>query len=228
MNEEVKKEAEFFGDIVIVPYKDTYDLVVLKTVAICEYGVSIGSRIERFTTLFLHKLTKYRFFQVRTVSARHIMKGDDDTFVRVDAVIEAATAIKDGRSLYVGNMNYFHEPLRSGKWTVTYEVIRQSCFFSFLESVSGLFLLVMVLYSILYINSAFVKIVRSELPEKCYVPVGCGILRISSKPIGFFEKFFFEMKIDVLRYLEPVNETSNVHCSNAAGLVQVSEMQSLF
>ncbi|XP_047974787.1 hydroxyproline O-galactosyltransferase GALT6-like [Salvia hispanica] len=96
VNEEVKKEAEFFGDIVIVPYKDTYDLVVLKTVAICEYGV-------------------------RTVSARHIMKGDDDTFVRVDAVIEAATAIKDGRSLYVGNMNYFHEPLRSGKWTVTYE-----------------------------------------------------------------------------------------------------------
>ncbi|XP_042034794.1 hydroxyproline O-galactosyltransferase GALT6-like [Salvia splendens] len=96
VNEQVKKEAEFFGDVVIVPYKDTYDLVVLKTVAICEYGV-------------------------RTVSARHIMKGDDDTFVRVDAVIEAATARKDGRSLYIGNMNYFHEPLRSGKWTVTYE-----------------------------------------------------------------------------------------------------------
>lgn len=56
------------------------------------------------------------------------MKGDDDTFVRVDAVIEAATARKDGRSLYIGNMNYFHEPLRSGKWTVTYEVIRQSWF----------------------------------------------------------------------------------------------------
>jgi hypothetical protein len=37
---ELKKEAEFFGDIVIVPYMDNYDLVVLKTVAICEYGVS--------------------------------------------------------------------------------------------------------------------------------------------------------------------------------------------
>lgn len=42
MNAEVKKEAEFFGDIVIVPYMDNYDLVVLKTVAICEYGVGSG------------------------------------------------------------------------------------------------------------------------------------------------------------------------------------------
>lgn len=40
VNVELKKEAEFFGDIVIVPYMDNYDLVVLKTVAICEYGVS--------------------------------------------------------------------------------------------------------------------------------------------------------------------------------------------
>lgn len=44
MNEEVKKEAEFFRDIVIVPYMDTYDLVVLKTVAICEYGVRLENR----------------------------------------------------------------------------------------------------------------------------------------------------------------------------------------
>ncbi|KAK4776437.1 hypothetical protein SAY86_005125 [Trapa natans] len=39
VNVELKKEAEFFGDIVIVPYLDNYDLVVLKTVAIFEYGV---------------------------------------------------------------------------------------------------------------------------------------------------------------------------------------------
>jgi len=42
VNVELKKEAEFFGDIVIVPYIDNYDLVVLKTVAICVYGVSFG------------------------------------------------------------------------------------------------------------------------------------------------------------------------------------------
>ncbi|KAH6758359.1 Galactosyltransferase family protein [Perilla frutescens var. frutescens] len=96
INEELKKEAEFFGDIVIVPYMDTYDLVVLKTIAICEYGV-------------------------RTLSASYIMKGDDDTFVRVDAIINEARNVRVDRSLYIGNINYYHEPLRSGKWAVTYE-----------------------------------------------------------------------------------------------------------
>lgn len=42
VNVELKKEAEYFGDIIIVPYMDNYDLVVLKTLAICEYGVSRG------------------------------------------------------------------------------------------------------------------------------------------------------------------------------------------
>ncbi|PIN02661.1 Galactosyltransferase [Handroanthus impetiginosus] len=93
---EVKKEAEFFGDIVIVPYMDNYDLVVLKTVAICEYGV-------------------------RTLAAKYIMKGDDDTFVRVDAILNEAKKIPENKSLYIGNINYYHRPMRSGKWAVTYE-----------------------------------------------------------------------------------------------------------
>ncbi|KAK1552953.1 hypothetical protein Q3G72_026301 [Acer saccharum] len=96
INLDLKKEAEYFGDIVVVPYMDTYDLVVLKTVAICEYGV-------------------------RTVAAKYIMKCDDDTFVRVDAVIKEAKNVHEDRSLYVGNMNYYHRPLRHGKWAVTYE-----------------------------------------------------------------------------------------------------------
>ncbi|XP_015868791.3 hydroxyproline O-galactosyltransferase GALT6 [Ziziphus jujuba] len=96
VNVELRKEAEFFGDIVIVPYMDNYDLVVLKTVAICEYGV-------------------------RRMSAKYIMKCDDDTFVRVDAVIDEAKKVPEGRSLYVGNINYYHKPLRYGKWAVTYE-----------------------------------------------------------------------------------------------------------
>ncbi|KAG7951677.1 hypothetical protein I3843_12G019700 [Carya illinoinensis] len=96
VNIELKKEAEFFGDIVIVPYMDNYDLVVLKTVAICEYGV-------------------------RTVSAKYIMKCDDDTFVRVDAVFNEAKKVPEGRSLYIGNINYYHKPLRYGKWAVAYE-----------------------------------------------------------------------------------------------------------
>nr|GMD28762.1 hydroxyproline O-galactosyltransferase GALT6-like [Ipomoea batatas] len=96
INAELMKEAEFFGDIVIVPYMDNYDLVVLKTVAICEYGV-------------------------RTVASKYIMKCDDDTFVRIDAVMNEVKKIRHGRSLYIGNINYYHKPLRNGKWAVTYE-----------------------------------------------------------------------------------------------------------
>ncbi|KZV31263.1 putative beta-1,3-galactosyltransferase 19 [Dorcoceras hygrometricum] len=96
VNIEVNKEANFFGDIVIVPYMDNYDLVVLKTVAICDYGV-------------------------RALSANYIMKGDDDTFVRVDAILKEAKKVPNNRSLYIGNINYYHKPLRSGKWAVTYE-----------------------------------------------------------------------------------------------------------
>lgn len=50
------------------------------------------------------------------------MKCDDDTFVRVDAVIKEAKKVPADGSLYVGNMNFYHKPLRDGKWAVTYEV----------------------------------------------------------------------------------------------------------
>ncbi|XP_019164731.1 PREDICTED: hydroxyproline O-galactosyltransferase GALT5-like [Ipomoea nil] len=96
VNVELMKEAEFFGDIVIVPYMDNYDLVVLKTVAICKYAI-------------------------RTMAAKYIMKGDDDTFVRIDALMNEVKKVPQGRSLYVGNINYNHKPLRKGKWAVTYE-----------------------------------------------------------------------------------------------------------
>lgn len=36
----MKKEAAYFGDIIILPFMDRYELVVLKTIAICEFGVS--------------------------------------------------------------------------------------------------------------------------------------------------------------------------------------------
>ncbi|KAJ3670175.1 hypothetical protein LUZ60_010499 [Juncus effusus] len=96
VNMKLKKEAEFFGDIVLVPFLDNYDLVVLKTVAICEYGVKV-------------------------VSAKYVMKCDDDTFVRIDSVLNEVRKVPDHKSLYVGNINYYHKPLRSGKWAVTYE-----------------------------------------------------------------------------------------------------------
>ncbi|XP_062190133.1 hydroxyproline O-galactosyltransferase GALT5-like [Phragmites australis] len=96
VNAELKKEAEFFRDIVIVSFIDSYDLVVLKTVAIAEYGV-------------------------RVIPAKYVMKCDDDTFVRIDSVLDQVKKVRSDKSVYVGSMNYFHRPLRSGKWAVTYE-----------------------------------------------------------------------------------------------------------
>lgn len=96
VNVELKKEADFFGDIVIVPYIDNYNLLVLKTVAIFEYGV-------------------------RAVSAKYVMKCDDDTFVRVDAVMNEINKVPASKSFYLGNINYYHKPFRFGKWAVTYE-----------------------------------------------------------------------------------------------------------
>ncbi|XP_051178920.1 hydroxyproline O-galactosyltransferase GALT5 [Lolium perenne] len=96
VNEDLKKEADFFRDIIIVPFVDSYDLVVLKTVAICEYAA-------------------------RVVSSKYIMKCDDDTFVRLDSVMAEVKKIPDDKSFYVGNMNYYHRPLREGKWAVSYE-----------------------------------------------------------------------------------------------------------
>ncbi|XP_039009155.1 hydroxyproline O-galactosyltransferase GALT2-like [Hibiscus syriacus] len=96
VNAVLKKEAAYFGDIVILPFMDRYELVVLKTIAICEYGV-------------------------QNVSAAYIMKCDDDTFVRVDTVLKQIDGISPGKSLYMGNLNLLHRPLRNGKWVVTYE-----------------------------------------------------------------------------------------------------------
>ncbi|XP_057947967.1 hydroxyproline O-galactosyltransferase GALT2 [Malania oleifera] len=96
VNAVLKKEASYFGDIVILPFMDRYELVVLKTIAICEYGA-------------------------QNVSASYIMKCDDDTFIRVDTVLKEIEGISAKRSLYMGNLNLLHRPLRSGKWAVTYE-----------------------------------------------------------------------------------------------------------
>ncbi|KAI4371815.1 hypothetical protein MLD38_010119 [Melastoma candidum] len=96
VNAMLKKEAAYFGDIVILPFMDRYELVVLKTIAICEFGV-------------------------QNVTALFTMKCDDDTFVRIDAVLNEIDGISSKKSLYMGNLNLLHRPLRRGKWAVTYE-----------------------------------------------------------------------------------------------------------
>lgn len=60
------------------------------------------------------------------MTAAYIMKCDDDTFVRVDTVLKEIEGISSKKSLYMGNLNLLHRPLRSGKWAVTYEVCNAS------------------------------------------------------------------------------------------------------
>ena len=67
--------------------------------------------------------------QVQNLTTSYIMKCDDDTFIRVDAVLNEIRGSAWKRSLYMGNLNLLHRPLRSGKWAVTYEVI---CRYGFL------------------------------------------------------------------------------------------------
>jgi hypothetical protein len=79
----------------------------------CYYEVPV----KHFVTIIMNLSS-----QVHVVYARYIMKCDDDTFVRLDSVIAEVKKIQNGESLYIGNMNYRHKPLRDGKWAVTYEV----------------------------------------------------------------------------------------------------------
>ncbi|KAL5229652.1 hypothetical protein ABZP36_028428 [Zizania latifolia] len=50
------------------------------------------------------------------------MKCDDDTFVRVDYVMANVKKIPYGKSFYLGNINYYHRPMKEGKWAVSIEV----------------------------------------------------------------------------------------------------------
>ena len=60
--------------------------------------------------------------QVQNVTAEYIMKCDDDTFVRLDVVLQQVSTFNRTLPLYLGNLNLLHRPLRSGKWAVTFEV----------------------------------------------------------------------------------------------------------
>lgn len=68
------------------------------------------------------EVVSYPSMQVQNVTAAYVMKCDDDTFIRVDTVLKEIDGISHKRSLYMGNLNLLHRPLRSGKWAVTYAV----------------------------------------------------------------------------------------------------------
>lgn len=128
INAALKTEADYFGDVVILPFIDRYELVVLKTVAICEFGVShihlkiAPNNVSDSMHVFPQVDTIAICVQVQNVTAEYIMKCDDDTFVRLDVVLKQISVYNRTMPLYMGNLNLLHRPLRHGKWAVTYEV----------------------------------------------------------------------------------------------------------
>ncbi|XP_057853396.2 beta-1,3-galactosyltransferase GALT1 [Cryptomeria japonica] len=98
VNEELWKEARTYGDIQLMPFVDYYNLITLKTIAICIYGTKV-------------------------VQAKYIMKTDDDAFVRVDAVLSALNETKVTRGLLYGRISFDSQPHRSeeSKWYISPE-----------------------------------------------------------------------------------------------------------
>ncbi|KAL3675827.1 hypothetical protein R1sor_025775 [Riccia sorocarpa] len=98
VNKEMLDEAKTYGDIQLLPFVDYYDLITLKTIAICIYA------------------TKH-------VTADYVMKTDDDTFVRIDAVLAAIKTRRSPRSksLLLGAVETNAGPDRgvNSKWYVS-------------------------------------------------------------------------------------------------------------
>ncbi|KAL8118739.1 hydroxyproline O-galactosyltransferase GALT2-like isoform X1 [Apium graveolens] len=84
-NAVLKPEAAYFGDIVILPFLDHYELAVFKNIAICEYGV-------------------------QNASAAQIRKSDD-TFIRVDTILKELDKVAHVKALEktkLGNVEIYN------------------------------------------------------------------------------------------------------------------------
>lgn len=98
VNKELYDEARTYGDIQLMPFVDYYSLITWKTIAICIYGTQV-------------------------VSAKYIMKTDDDAFVRVDEVIASLNGLNVTRGVLYGLINSSSRPHRShdSKWYISPE-----------------------------------------------------------------------------------------------------------
>ncbi|CAN6549170.1 unnamed protein product [Malus baccata var. baccata] len=98
VNEELWNEAQTYGDIQLMPFVDYYGLITWKTLAICIFGTEV-------------------------VSAKFVMKTDDDAFVRVDEVLASLNRIKVNRGLLYGLINSDSRPHRNpdSKWYISSE-----------------------------------------------------------------------------------------------------------
>ncbi|KAI7981085.1 Beta-1,3-galactosyltransferase GALT1 [Camellia lanceoleosa] len=98
VNEELWNEAQTYRDIQLMPFVDYYSLITWKTVAICIFGTEV-------------------------VSAKFVMKTDDDAFVRVDEVLASLNRINVTHGLLYGLINSDSKPHRNpeSKWYISNE-----------------------------------------------------------------------------------------------------------
>ncbi|XP_026381302.1 beta-1,3-galactosyltransferase GALT1-like [Papaver somniferum] len=98
VNEELWNEARTYGDTQLMPFVDYYSLITWKTLAICIFGTEV-------------------------VSAKFVMKTDDDAFVRVDEVLSSLNRINVTQGLLYGLINSDSRPHRDtdSKWYITPE-----------------------------------------------------------------------------------------------------------
>ncbi|KAK6928184.1 Galectin, carbohydrate recognition domain [Dillenia turbinata] len=98
VNEELWNEVQAYGDIQLMPFVDYYSLISWKTVAICIFGTEV-------------------------VSAKYVMKTDDDSFVRVDEVLASLNRLNKNNGLLYGLINTDSRPHRNtkSKWYISPE-----------------------------------------------------------------------------------------------------------
>ncbi|KAG2610636.1 hypothetical protein PVAP13_4KG203200 [Panicum virgatum] len=96
VNEELWNEARTYGDIQLMPFVDYYSLILWKTIAICIYGTDV-------------------------LSAKYVMKTDDDAFVRVDEILSSLDRVNISHGLLYGRVNSDSQPHRDpySKWYIT-------------------------------------------------------------------------------------------------------------
>ncbi|KDP27154.1 hypothetical protein JCGZ_19853 [Jatropha curcas] len=98
VNEQLWNELQTYGDIQLMPFVDYYGLITWKTIAICTFGAEV-------------------------VSAKYVMKTDDDAFVRVDEVLTSLKRTNVTHGLLYGLINYNAQPHRNpnSKWYISIE-----------------------------------------------------------------------------------------------------------
>lgn len=98
VNEELWNEAKTYGDIQLMPFVDYYSLISWKTIAICIFGTEV-------------------------ISAKYLMKTDDDAFVRIDEILTSLNRINVSHGLLYGLINSDSQPHRNpdSKWYISPE-----------------------------------------------------------------------------------------------------------